>query len=211
MPDLLVEVGCEELPSSACREIIDQAPALFASSLEALGLEGPQRVELAVAPRRFALMAPVADGVGASARRVRGPPAEAAFGAEGAPTRAAEGFARGQGVAVEDLVMGEENGRRFVFAERRDEGRPVEDLVPELVARLIGGLRFSKTMRWGEGTGLRFSRPVRWIVAKVDERTVPFELHGLVAGDVSQGHRFLGGRPRSAPPPRTTTRSRRWP
>ena len=65
------------------------------------------------------------------------------------------------------------------------------------------GLRFSKTMRWGEGTGLRFSRPVRWIVAKVDERTVPFELHGLVAGDVSQGHRFLGGRPRSAPPPRT--------
>ena len=89
--------------------------------------------------------------------------------------------------------MDEENGRRFVFAEVREEGRAVDDLVPEVVARVIGGLRFSKTMRWGEGTGLRFSRPVRWIVAKVDERTVPFELHGLVAGDVSQGHRFLGG------------------
>ncbi len=193
MPDLLVEVGCEELPSSACREIVDQAPELLRSSLEALGLEGPARVELSVAPRRFALAAPgLPEGVPASARRVRGPSEEAAFGAGGAPTKAAEGFARGQGVAVEELVVNEENGRRFVFAERREEGRPVDDLVPEVVARLIGGLRFSKTMRWGEGTGLRFSRPVRWIVAKVDERTVPFELHGLVAGEVSQGHRFLG-------------------
>ena len=194
MPDLLVEVGCEELPSSACREIIAQAPELFATSLEALGLEAPRTVELAVAPRRFALVASgVPEGVAATSRRVRGPSAEAAFDGEGAPTRAAEGFARGQGVAVESLVVDEENGRRFVFAERREEGRPVEELVPEVVARLIGGLRFSKTMRWGDGTGLRFSRPVRWIVAKVDERDVPFELYGLVAGGRSQGHRFLGG------------------
>ena len=133
------------------------------------------------------------DGVAATSRRVRGPSAEAAFDGEGAPTRAAEGFARGLGVAVESLVVDEEGGRRFVFAERREAGRPVEDLVPEVVARLVGGLRFSKTMRWGDGTGLRFSRPVRWIVAKVDERDVPFELHGLVAGGRSQGHRFLGG------------------
>ena len=194
MPDLLVEVGCEELPSSACREIIAQAPGLLTDSLAALGMEAPDRVELSVAPRRFALVAPgLSDGVAASARRVRGPSAEAAFDEGGAPTRAAEGFARGQGLTVGDLLLDEENGRRFVYAEVREEGRPVDDLVPEVVARVIGGLRFSKTMRWGEGTGLRFSRPVRWIVAKVDERTVPFELHGLVAGDVSQGHRFLGG------------------
>jgi glycyl-tRNA synthetase beta chain len=193
VPDLLVEVGCEELPSSACREIVEQAPGLFSSSLETLGLAAPGGVELSVAPRRFALVAPgLPEGIAATARRVRGPSEEAAFGVDGAPTRAAEGFARGQGVSVGDLVVEEENGRRFVFAERREEGRPVDELVPEVVARLIGGLRFSKTMRWGDGTGLRFSRPVRWIVAKVDERTVPFELHGLVAGDVSQGHRFLG-------------------
>ena len=194
MPDLLVEVGCEELPSSACREIIEQAPGLFASSLAALGLEAPPRVELSVAPRRFALVAAgLPEGTASSSRRVRGPSAEAAFDADGAPTKAAQGFARGQGVPVADLVLDDSDGRRFVFAERREEGRPVDELVPDLVARLIGGLRFSKTMRWGDGTGLRFSRPVRWIVAKVDERTVPFELHGLVAGDVSQGHRFLGG------------------
>ena len=194
MPDLLVEVGCEELPSSACREIIAQAPGLLVSSLAALGLEAAARVELSVAPRRFALTAPgLPDGVAPVARRVRGPSAQAAFDADGAPTRAAEGFARGQGVAVGDLAVHEEKGRRFVFAERREEGRPLHELVPDLVSRLVEGLHFSKTMRWGDGTGLRFSRPVRWIVAKVDERTVPFELHGLSAGDVSQGHRFLGG------------------
>ena len=193
MPDLLIEVGCEELPSSACHEILEQAPGIVASSLAALGLEGGAPT-VSVAPRRFAVHAPdLPEGTAATAQEVRGPSVEAAFGPDGAPTKAAQGFARGQGVAVEDLVVREQQGRAFVFAERHRDGRPLDELVPEVAERLVTGLRFSKTMRWGDGTGLRFSRPVRWIVAKVDERTVPFELHGLTAGDVSQGHRFLGG------------------
>jgi glycyl-tRNA synthetase beta chain len=193
VPDLLLEVGCEELPSSACREILEQAPDLLAGALAAAGLEEGWSLEVAVAPRRFALLTSgLPERLEPTARSVRGPAAAAAFGPDGAPTRAAEGFARGQGIAVEDLVVREDNGREFVFAETRDEGRPMVEVVPDLAARLVGGLRFSKTMRWGEGTGLRFSRPVRWIVAKLDDRTVPFELHGLTAGEVSQGHRFLG-------------------
>ncbi len=193
MPDLLIEVGCEELPSTACHEIVQQAPGIVASSLAALGLEAGA-LTVSVAPRRFAVHAPgLPEGTAATAQEVRGPSEDAAFGADGAPTKAAQGFARGQGVAVEDLVVREQDGRAFVFAERHREGRPLDDLVPEVAERLVAGLRFSKTMRWGDGTGLRFSRPVRWIVAKVDERTVPFELHGLTAGEVSQGHRFLGG------------------
>lgn len=193
MPDLLLEIGCEELPSSACREILDQAPGLVEGAIAALGLDPARRVSVTVAPRRLAV---TAEGLPAElparSRSVRGPAAAAAFGPGGAPTRAAEGFARAQGVAVADLVTRDDGGREFVFAELRSEGRPVADLVPEIAARLVDGLRFSKTMRWGDGTGLRFSRPVRWIVAKLDERTVPFTLHGLTAGDVSQGHRFLG-------------------
>jgi glycyl-tRNA synthetase beta chain len=193
LPEVLVEVGCEELPSSACREILEQAPALAASALEALRL-GADETRVWVAPRRFALhLSGVPERQEASSRSVRGPAEAAAFGSDGAPTKAAEGFARGQGVAVADLVVREDNGRRFVFAERAEDAQEVADLVPELTRRLVEGLRFSKTMRWGSGDGLRFSRPVRWLVAKVDERTVPFELHGLEAGEVSQGHRFLGG------------------
>ncbi|MBJ7456330.1 MAG: glycine--tRNA ligase subunit beta, partial [Thermoleophilia bacterium] len=192
MPDLLLEVGCEELPSSACREIVEQAPGLYAAALEALGLAGGA-VSVSVAPRRFAIHgAGLPVELAASSRTVRGPAASAAFGSDGAPTKAAEGFARGQGLAVSDLVVRDDGGRDFVFAEIAQPGRPLDELVPEIAARIVNGLRFSKTMRWGAGTGLRFSRPVRWIVAKLDDRTVPFDLHDLRAGDVSQGHRFLG-------------------
>ena len=146
-----------------------------------------------MAPRRFAVHgAGLPNELAPTTRSVRGPAASAAFGPDGGPTRAAEGFARAQGVAVADLVTRDDGGREFVFAEIREEGRPLDELVPEIAARIVSGLRFSKTMRWGDGTGLRFSRPVRWIVAKLDDRTVPFVLHGLTAGDVSQGHRFLG-------------------
>ncbi|MGD9573268.1 MAG: glycine--tRNA ligase subunit beta [Thermoleophilia bacterium] len=194
MPDLLIEVGCEELPSSACREIVEQAPGLVTAAVAALGLDPADEVTVSVAPRRFAVIARgLPAGLAAASRSVRGPAASAAFGEGGAPTKAAEGFARGQGVAVADLVVREDGGREFVFAELTTEGRPVDELVPEIAARLVDGLRFSKTMRWGDGTGLRFSRPVRWIVSKLDERTIPFTLYGLTAGDVSQGHRFLGG------------------
>ena len=194
MPDLLLEIGCEELPSSACREIVEQAPGLVEAAIAALGLDPAREVTVSVAPRRFAVtVAGLPAELPPRSRSVRGPAAAAAFGPDGEPTRAAEGFARGQGVAVSDLVTRDDGGRDFVFAELRSEGRPVEELVPDIASRLVDGLRFSKTMRWGDGTGLRFSRPVRWIVSKLDERTVPFTLHGLTAGDVSRGHRFLGG------------------
>lgn len=195
MADLLLEVGCEELPSSACREILEQAPDLVARALAAAGHRDEGGVQVWVAPRRFAVrVIGLPERLEAETRAVRGPAVEAAFGPDGAPTKAAQGFARAQGVAPEDLVVREsEGGRRFVFAERTEAGRELADVVPDVAARLVEGLRFSKTMRWGAGDGLRFSRPVRWLVAKVDELTVPFELHGLVAGEVSQGHRFLGG------------------
>lgn len=190
---LLIEIGCEELPSSACREAVEQVPGLVAEALAAAGVGADHPVEVAVSPRRIAALAEVPATIAPSERRHRGPARSAAFDADGNPTKAAQGFARGKGVAVEDLVVEEDGGREFVWAIERLPGRAIDEIVPDVAARLLVGLRFGKNMRWGAGTGLRFSRPVRWLVAKVDERTVPFELHGLTAGDVSQGHRFLGG------------------
>ncbi len=191
---LLLEIGCEELPSSACRELIDQAPGIVEAALDGYGLSRDQ-VQVWVAPRRFAVsVTGLPERQSGEAKSVAGPPAAAAFDADGNPTKAAEGFARKQGVAVEDLVVrAGRDGREVVFAEVPGEARSVAELVPDITKRLIEGIRFSKTMRWGDGTGLRFSRPVRWIVAKLDARTIPFELHGLTAGDVSRGHRFIGG------------------
>lgn len=194
MPDLLIEIGCEELPSSACRELIDQVPGIVGTALDAFGLTR-DTVDVWVAPRRFAAsVTGLPERQSGEAKSVAGPPATAAFDADGKPTKAAEGFAKKQGVAVEDLVVrAGRDGREVVFADVAGEARSVAELVPELAKRLIEGVRFGKTMRWGDGAGLRFSRPIRWIVAKLDDETVPFSLHGLEAGDVSRGHRFIGG------------------
>jgi len=189
--DLLLEIGCEELPGAACRELIAQVPKLARAALAEERLEAAD-VSVAVSPRRFALRVDgLPDERPGRSRSVRGP-AEAAAFADGEPTKAASGFARSQGIAVEQLAVREQDGRTFVFADVEEPAAPTAELVPRLAAAVVDGIRFGKTMRWGDGSGLRFSRPVRWIVAKLGERTVEFELHGLRAGDVSQGHRFLG-------------------
>lgn len=195
MPDLLIEIGCEELPSSACREAIAQAPGLLDSALAELHLAAGDAVAY-VAPRRIAVFATgVAERQGGGAMSVRGPAASAAFDADGVPTKAAEGFARGQGVAVGDLVVREDPdaGRDFVYVDKPGDDAPLADLIPDIARRVLEGLRFGKTMRWGDGRGLRFSRPVRWITAKAGDHTITFEVAGIPGGGTSRGHRFLGG------------------
>ncbi|HWH15542.1 MAG TPA: glycine--tRNA ligase subunit beta [Miltoncostaeaceae bacterium] len=193
MSDLLVEIGCEELPASACREALAQVPGLVADALAAARL--PERTATVwVAPRRIAFVVPDLPATREGRRlEVRGPAARAAYGPDGVPTRAAEGFARAQGVAVEALELRGDGDRRHVVALRDEPAVPVTDLVPDLVRHVLEGIRFGKNMRWGDGEGLRFSRPVRWIVAKLGDATVPFALHGIDAGGTSRGHRFLGG------------------
>ena len=192
LPDLLLEVGCEELPSSACREILEQAGGLFAEGLGNAGFTGDWPVQTWVAPRRFALFASVPSPFRVVRPPVRGP-------AEGAPERAVQGFARAQGVTPADLEVRPGPGDRgFWWRAEHEEEREVVDVLPAVAAHVLEGLRFSKTMRWGDGTGPRFSRPVRWLVAKADARVVPFTLHDLEAGETSRGHRFLGGPARVA-------------
>lgn len=194
MPDLLIEIGCEELPSSACREAIAQAPGLLDAALADLHLAAGPAVAW-VAPRRIAVFSEaVADRQGGAARSVRGPAASAAFDADGAPTKAAIGFARGQGLEVSDLAVREDPsaGRDFVWADVAGDDAPLADLVGDIAQRVLEGLRFGKTMRWGDGRGLRFSRPVRWITAKAGADTITGEVAGIPMGGISQGHRFLG-------------------
>ena len=194
MPDLLIEIGCEELPSSACREAIAQAPGLLDAALADLHLAAGPAIAW-VAPRRIAVFSEaVADRQGGGARSVRGPAASAAFDADGAPTKAAIGFARGQGLEVSDLAVREDPsaGRDFVWADVAGDDAPLADLVGDIAQRVLEGLRFGKTMRWGDGRGLRFSRPVRWITAKAGADTITGEVAGIPMGGTSQGHRFLG-------------------
>ena len=180
MPDVLIEIGCEELPSSACREAIAQAPRLLADALEALHLPAGEVVAW-VAPRRIAVFAPdVADRQSGEAKAVRGPAIQAAYGDDGAPTKAAEGFARGQGVDVAELATrpDPESGRDFVWVDKAGEDAPLVDLMSELARRVLEGLRFGKTMRWCDGSPRRRATP------RVCSRSRAFLRQGRARGTV---------------------------
>jgi glycyl-tRNA synthetase beta chain len=164
MPSLLLEIGCEELPASACREAAAQLPQLAEREL------GLAPTELYVGPRRLALFF---EDVPAQTpdEWVKGPPVELR-------EKAAAGFAKKQGVAVDELV--ERDG--FLGVDR--PGRELAEVVPERLDAIVRGLSFTKSMRWDD-SGIRFSRPVRWKLAKLDAETV--------VGESSFGHRFTHG------------------
>jgi len=164
MPSLLLEIGCEELPAGACREVGAQLPALVQREL---GF-APDR--LFVGPRRLGL---VFEEVPEQTpdEWLKGPPLALR-------DKAAAGFAKKHGVGADDLV--EREG--FLGLERK--GRPLREVLPERLDAIVRGLSFSKSMRWDD-SGIRFARPVRWTLAKLDAETV--------VGETSFGHRFRGG------------------
>jgi glycyl-tRNA synthetase beta chain len=210
---LLVEIGCEELPYRFCESVLRQLGHGDASSgereaglAEKLLAEArllPQafrREDLGVlvSPRRIAvLVRGVPDRQEPETQRSRGPRASVAFGADGAPTKAGEGFARGRGLAVADLGRETVDGVEFVVAEVEAPRADALAVLPDVVAKLIAGIQVPRGMRWGRRPRgaddyLRFSRPIRWIVAKLGEETVRAPFYDMEIGDVSRGHRVLG-------------------
>lgn len=163
MPALLLEIGCEELPASACEEALSQ----LRDRLPAFG--GGQ---VYATPRRLVLLADDLPDREPD-EWVKGPP-------EHLRETAAEGFARKQGVSVDELEV------REGFLGVVKPGRPMAEALPERLNELIRGLAFSKSMVWDE-SGVRFARPVRWLCAKLDEQT----LDGFRGS--SFGHRFTRG------------------
>ena len=184
MSTLLFEIGCEELPASAC----EQAGAQL-RDLVRRHVSGDGEPHVFVGPRRIAfLVHDVPEREEDRVERRRGPSENVAFGDDGQPTAAAEGFARSKGVSVEEL----ERADGFVWASQRVSGRETAEVLPDALERVVRGLVFPKTMRWDQG-GLRFPRPVRWLCAKLDERTLQLDVAGIRSGGVSHGHRFTAG------------------
>lgn len=186
---LLLEIGTEELPAADLDAALEQLRAAVPELLDDLRLaHGPVCVR--GTPRRLAvLVEEVAPRQTDVEEMVKGPPAKVAF-REGQPTRAAEGFARKQGVAVSDLQVREMNGGEYVVALKIERGRPAGEVLAKRLADLIPGIRFNKSMRWNE-SNVAFSRPIRWLVALLGDRVVPFEYAGLASGRLTRGLRPL--------------------
>jgi len=189
---LLVEIGTEELPAgdldSALAQLQERAPAM----LENLRLTY-QDIHVFGTPRRLVIFVDqVAPRQTDLEQVIKGPPAGRAFGPDGAPTQAAEGFARSKGVALADLQVREIDGGSYVAALVRQEGRPAVDVLAEALPGLIASVRFDRPMRWNS-SNVFFSRPIRWLLALYSadvSQVIPFEYAGLQSGERTRGLRF---------------------
>lgn len=178
---LVLEIGTEELPHGDLQSALEQLRRRMPELLERERL-GFESLSVEGTPRRLAVMVDgLAPGQADDVSEVKGPPARAAFDASGAPTKAAEGFARRYGLTVEALTTKEMDGGSYVVAEVRREGEPAAVVLSRLLPELLASIRFAQSMRWND-TGTAFSRPVRWVLALLGEDVVPFQFAGLASG-----------------------------
>lgn len=194
MPDLLLEVGVEEIPAAFVPATAAQLETRANEIFEKLRLGTPS-VRVFVTPRRLALTVQgIPDAQEDAVVEVRGPSVAAAFDEQGRPTRAAEGFARAQGVTVDQLVRRSTPQGEYLFAVRREKGRSAAEVLVTALPDLVMGLEFPKSMRWGDGK-YRFCRPIRWVVALLGSEVLPLEIAGVQAGRLTRGHRVLAPGP----------------
>ena len=185
--DLLFEIGAEEIPAGFMPNILGQLKQLAETKLNDAHLPF-ESIATYGTPRRLALIVKgLADTSAEISERHKGPSASIAYDADGNPTKAAIGFARGKGLDVADLVV--EDG--YIYAETKTAGVPAKDIVTDMLPQLITGLNFPKSMHWGN-LDAKFVRPVRWLVALLNEEVIPVEFATVKSGNVTRGHRFLG-------------------
>ncbi|WP_420632110.1 glycine--tRNA ligase subunit beta [Candidatus Leptofilum sp.] len=184
----LLEIGSEELPVSDLDSALKQLQTAVPNLLKNARLTYSS-IEVDGTPRRLAVQVHGLIGRQPDLESVaKGPPADRAFDADGNPTKAAIGFARGKGVDVADLQIVEEGNKRYVSAVVREDGRPAAAVLAEQLPDFIASLKFDRSMRWNR-TNLSYSRPLRWIVALFGPDVIPFSYAGIASGRTSRGLR----------------------
>jgi glycyl-tRNA synthetase beta chain len=190
MSELLFEIGTEEIPAGYIEPALIFFAKAAAKYFAELNLEygnirtvgTPRRLTLAVDKLQEQQVDRVVEHMG--------PSKQAGFDAEGNPSKAAMGFARSRGVAVEDLkVVGTPKGE-YLMAVENVKGVETIDLLPDVLAGLVQKMPFPKSMRWGDGD-ITFARPIQWLVALFGGKVIDLSIDQSKAGDSTTGHRFM--------------------
>jgi glycyl-tRNA synthetase beta chain len=206
--ELLLEIGCEELPAGWLPDLTSQIGDVLSAQLQERRLPPEAPVETFSTPRRLTVrIARVPERQADSEEIVTGPPVSAAFGPDGRPAPPAVGFAARHGVEVDALERVDTPKGVYLVCRKRQRGRAAVDVLPEALGSTLRALTFPKQMHWdaalddGHG-GLPFGRPIRWILFLYGGRVVPFtiaraaaaetvQVQEVTSGAVTYGHRFL--------------------
>ena len=184
--DLLLEIGTEEVPAHVMPHLLDDLKRLASNMLAERRL-AYENLRTIGTPRRTALLVTgLAERQEDVRTETRGPSVAIAFDAEGNPTKAGAGFARGQGIEPSALIQRD----GYVYASVHEKGAETAQLLTELLPELIRAIPLPNSMRWGD-LDFRFIRPIRWIVALYGTEVVPFTLANVTSGNTSRGHRTL--------------------
>lgn len=187
---LAFEIGTEEIPAFDLAGAVKQLSTMVPSLLDDAAIPHGA-VKIFSSPRRLIVIAEeIPEATEEKNEVFKGPSAKIAFDAEGNPTKAAQGFARGKGVDPSSLVV--EDG--YVYARTHTPSVNVASLLSSVLDKIIHGLSWPRSQRWGVQSEY-FTRPVRWIVALFGSEVIDFTFAGLVAGRITYGHRFLAPGP----------------
>ncbi|MGB0449551.1 MAG: glycine--tRNA ligase subunit beta [Porticoccaceae bacterium] len=189
--DFLVEIGTEELPPKVLRQLCDSFAEGITSRLSAEQLQFGE-VTIFGAPRRLALLVKDLETQTPDQDVVNwGPPAKVAFDSDGNPTRAAEAFAKKNGLELSALSgLVENDGQQEKLCARRTvAGSPTESLLGDIINQSLSALPIPKPMRWGKSRQ-EFVRPVQWAVVLFDSKTIHSNILGIESSNISRGHRF---------------------
>jgi len=192
--ELLFEIGTEEIPAAFLSKAVGDMEEIIHKSLteKRIAFSG---IQCLATPRRLVLyIADVAGQQEDQAIEKLGPAKKAAFDENGQPTKAALGFARGQGLEVSQLETIITEKGEYLGARKTIAGQPSAVLLPEILTSFLLAIPFRKSMHWGS-YDLRFARPIHWILALYGGKIVPLKIEDIESGNISHGHRFMSPTP----------------
>ncbi|XDF77684.1 glycine--tRNA ligase subunit beta [Aliivibrio fischeri] len=189
--NFLIELGTEELPPTALRSLAEAFASNFEAELKAADL-AHQGVKWYATPRRLALkVAELAESQADKVVEKRGPAVSAAFDADGNPTKAAQGWARGNGITVEQADRLKTDKGEWLLHKEEVKGKPVQELVVDFAAKALAGLPIPKAMRWGN-SDIQFIRPVKTLTILLGDELIEGSILGVSSARTLRGHRFMG-------------------
>ncbi|RDE92373.1 glycine--tRNA ligase subunit beta [Haemophilus parainfluenzae] len=189
--NFLVEIGTEELPPKALKTLATSFADNVEAELNQAGLTF-DKIEWFAAPRRLAVkVLNLATQKPSKEIEKRGPAVSAAFDAEGKPTKAAEGWARGCGITVEQAERIATDKGEWLVHRAKIEGQPTKNLLNDIVANALAKLPIPKPMRWADKT-VQFIRPVHTVTMLLGDELIKGEILGVASARTIRGHRFLG-------------------
>lgn len=190
MNNVVLEIGTEEIPAQYMENALKDLNRLAKKYLEESRINYKE-IKVYGTPRRLILFIfHIEEKQEDIFQEIKGPAYSIAYNKNSLPQQPALKFAQSQGINVEDLIVEDTKKGKYIFAPKSIIGQPTIDLLSQIFPKLIIGMQFPKSMRWGEKS-LRFIRPIRWILALYGKEIIKFNIDGLDSENITYGHRLL--------------------